>query len=180
MAINLASTIKPVTNADFVITLADVTSSGVLSTNSERIYWTQFSGIKVNYKRATYTDGLSAVMRTTSGGVKEYQNITIGKPYDPDKDQAVITWIKEKESSENTFNVSLSVVKRVSTGTGTTDIDAKRTWNLTGCRIMTWSVGDGIDTSDGTKPVMLTLEFSVESAEYGATNEIAGPTAPTI
>lgn len=172
MTFNLSNAIKPVSNSDFVITMAGLTSNGVAGVNAARIYWTQFSGIKVNYKRSTYTDGISAVIRTTSGGVKEYQNVTIGKPYDPDKDSTIITWIKMIESEDVTFQTSLSVVKRVTSVNGTTDIDAKRTWVLSGCRIINWSVGEGIDTSDGTKTVMLTVEFSVDSVEYGATTEI--------
>lgn len=148
--------ISPIANSDYLITIEGLTG----------IYWTQFSGVKASYKRATYNDGLSNVTRMTEGGVKEYQNVTISKPYDPVKDQPALDFIKSKENGE-VFDVRLKPVRRVTNASGATEeVRGTKSWDLSGCRIVSWACADGVDTSDGSKPSMLEIEFSIEEADF--------------
>ncbi|UKO99363.1 hypothetical protein [Nostoc sp. UHCC 0870] len=147
--------ISPVNNADFLITIEGLSS----------VYWTQFSGVKASFKRSTFNDGLSNATRTTEGGNKEYQTVTISKPHDPETDGPVFDFIKQKEGGTN-FDLTLRPVKRVSNAQGTDTFRGNKAWRLTGCKISSWMCADGIDTADGTKTVMLQIEFSVETAEF--------------
>lgn len=147
--------INPVSNSDFLITVQGL----------EGIYWTQFSGVKVSYKRATYSDGLSNLVRTAEGGLKEYEPVTIAKPFDPEKDQPAINFIKAREGGV-IFDVRLRPIKRVTNAQGSNDYRGTKAWDLSGCRIANWTCADGVDTSDGNQVVMLQIEFSLESAEF--------------
>lgn len=151
--------ISPISNSDFLITIEGLNDGGT------PIYWTQFSGVKANYKRATFNDGLSNLVRTAEGGLKEYQTVTLAKPHDPEKDQPALDFIQTKEGGE-VFELRLRPIKRVSTTQGEQTFRGNKAWDLTGCRISSWSCAEGIDTSDGSKTVMLQVEFTIESAEY--------------
>lgn len=147
--------IAPVSNADYLITVDGLTG----------IYFTQFSGVKVTIKRASYNDGLSNITRQTDGGIKEFQNITIGKPHDPVVDQPVLDFIAANEGGK-IFDVRLKPIKRLTVATGTDTQIGTKAWDMSGCRIASWTVAEGIDTSDGSKTTMLTIEFSIENAEF--------------
>jgi hypothetical protein len=151
--------INPINNADFLLTIEGLGNGGTPT------YWTEFSGIRYGRKSSKFSDGLSNVVRTTEGGLKEYQNVTIGKPYDPEKDQAVIDFIKQHECGDS-FSFRLRPIKRLCNSVGVNEFRGSKAWDLTGCRIENVSIGEGIDTSDGTRTVMITIEFSLESAEY--------------
>lgn len=151
--------ISPIANSEFLITIEGLNQGGT------PIYWTTFSGVKANYKRATFNDGLSNMTRTTDGGTKEYQTVTISKPHDPEKDGPVFDFIKQREGGD-IFDLTLRPIKKVSNAQGSNTFRGNKAWKLTGCRIASWMCADGIDTADGTKTVMLQIEFSVESAEF--------------
>lgn len=151
--------IAPISNSEFLITIEGLNQGGT------PIYWTTFSGIKVSYKRATFNDGLSNVTRTTDGGVKEFQNVTIAKPHDPEKDGPVFDFIKQREGGD-IFDLTLRPVKKVTNAQGSNTFRGNRAWKLTGCRLASWSGPEGIDTGDGTNTVMFQIEFSLESAEF--------------
>ncbi|AVH67033.1 hypothetical protein [Nostoc sp. 'Peltigera membranacea cyanobiont' N6] len=149
----ILSTINPVANSDFTITL----------TALPNVYWTTFSGIKTTYKRPTYNDGLSQVERTAGGGTKANTNITISKPYDPESDDAINSFLVDHEEGD-VFDMSITPIKRSSTG----EVQGRGTksWKLTGCRIASSELMASVDTGDGSKTVVTTLEFSYESATF--------------
>jgi hypothetical protein len=151
--------INPINNSDFLLTIEG------LNTGSTPVYWTEFSGIKYGRKSSKFSDGLSNVVRTTEGGMKEYQNITIVKPYDPEKDEAVLNFLKEKENGSS-FDFRLRPIKRVTNGQGSNEFRGNKAWDLTGCRVESYTIAEGIDTADGSKTTMIKVEFSVESAEF--------------
>jgi hypothetical protein len=151
--------INPINNADFLLTVEGLNSGGT------PIYWTEFSGIKLSRNSSKFSDGLSNVQRTTEGGVKVYQNVTIGKPYDPEKDSVVIQFIKSKENGDS-FNFRIRPIKRASNSLETSLFRGSKAWDLTGCKFENTTIAEGIDTGDGTKTLMLKIEFSIESAEY--------------
>jgi hypothetical protein len=147
--------INPIANSDYLITIEGLNS----------IYWTEFSGVKVSYKRASYNDGLSNITRMAEGGLKEYQPITISKPFDPEKDQPALDFIKSKEGGE-IFDVRLRPIKRVTNSQGTNDQRGTKAWDMSGCRLVSYSCSEGVDTSDGSKVSTLMMEFTIESAEF--------------
>jgi hypothetical protein len=151
--------INPINNADFLLTIEGLNSGNTPT------YWTEFSGIKFGRKSSKFSDGLSNVVRSTEGGIKEYQNVTIGKPYDPEADSSVIDFLKLNENG-STFEFRVRPVKRVSNSQGTNEFRGNKAWDLTGCRIESYSIAEGIDTGDGSKTLMIKVEFSVESAEF--------------
>jgi len=151
--------LNPISNSDFLLTIEGLNNGGT------PVYWTEFSGIKLGRKSSKFSDGLSNVMRTTEGGIKEYQNITIGKPYDPEKDQVVIDFLKDKENG-SAFDFRLRPIKRVTNGQGTNEFRGNKAWDLTGCRFENSTIAEGINTGDGTQTTMLKIEFSLESAEW--------------
>ncbi|MBD2168061.1 hypothetical protein H6G04_27120 [Calothrix membranacea FACHB-236] len=146
--------LSPISNSDFLITIAGLNN----------IYWTTFSGVKVSYKRASYNDGLSNTTRMAEGGTKEYQPVTVSKPYDPEKDQPAIDFIKRHEDG-SIFDLVLRPVKKVTNTQGTDTFRGNKAWYLSGCRISSWSCAEGVDTADGSKVTTLQIEFSIESAE---------------
>ncbi|MFN6460551.1 MAG: hypothetical protein RMZ41_001720 [Nostoc sp. DedVER02] len=149
----ILSTINPIANSDFTITL----------TLLPNIYWTTFSGIKTTYKRPTYNDGLAQIQRTGSGGTQENANVTISKPYDPESDDAINSFLVDHEDGV-AFDMSVTPIKRSATG----EVQARGTksWKLTGCRLISSEMMSSTDTADGSKTSMTTLEFSYESATF--------------
>ncbi|MEA5603710.1 hypothetical protein [Nostoc sp. UHCC 0252] len=149
----ILSNINPIANSDFTINLTAIPN----------VYWTTFSGIKTTHKRATYSDGQSQVERMTSGGTKAYANITVSKPYDPETDDVINSFIADHEDGLS-FDMSVTPIKRKSTG----EIESRGTksWKLTGCKLASSELMAGVDTGDGSKTVITTLEFSFESATF--------------
>lgn len=151
--------ISPINNSDFLLTIEGLNDGGT------PVYWTTFSGIKFTRKSSKFSDGLSNTTRTTEGGIREYQNITLSKPYDPEKDEVVISFLKSKENGSS-FDFRLRPIKRVTNGQGTNDFRGNKAWDITGCRLENYTIADGVDTGDGTKTLMISVEFSLDSAEF--------------
>lgn len=146
--------INPISNSDYVINSPEI---------GESIYWTEFSGIKASYTRAEFNDGLSQLTRTASGGNKKYEAVTISKPYDPDTDGPVDAFIKTYEGGE-VFTLTLSPVRFTKNDGNRVANRSNKGWSLTGCRILSWSCAENIDTSDGGSTLKYMIEFSVEQA----------------
>jgi hypothetical protein len=142
--------INPMSNADTLLTIEGLKG-----------YWTTFSGIKKKYKRPKYSDGLSALNRTAASGSSEYEDVTIGKPYDPEKDDATIDFLKEKEAGD-AFDFSLRPVKR----NKGLEFRGNKAWHLSGCRVSEWSILEDVDTGDGEKVAMIKIVFSLEDASW--------------
>lgn len=149
----------PIVNSDFLITVEG------LSSNGSPVYFTTFSGVKMNRASAEFNDGLSNVKRYVDGGSISYQNVTISKPHDPEKDIPVLDFLKEKQDGSK-FNVRLRPVKKNGSGNDAQMFRGNRAWDLTGCDLVSYTLGENIDTADGTQTVMLSVEFRVEQAEF--------------
>jgi hypothetical protein len=144
---------NPMSNADVLLTIEGLEG-----------YWTEFSGVKKKYSRPKYSDGLSATKRTAASGSGEYENVTIAKPFDPEKDAPILDWIKTKECGE-TFDFTLRPVKRCNG----MEFRGNRAWSLSGCRIEEWSNLEDLDTGSGEEVAMISIVFSVENAVYSGT-----------
>jgi hypothetical protein len=142
--------ISPISNADYLMTIEGLDA-----------YWTEFSGVQVNYTRAKFSDGLSNVERTTSGGKKIYQDVTISKPFDPEQDAAVIQWIQSREDG-SPFDMTVRPVRKEAGQY----FRGNRAWRLTGCRIMTASYLSAVDTNGGDEVSMIGFTFTLESAVF--------------
>lgn len=143
--------INPMSNADVLMTIEGLPG-----------YWTEFSGIKKKFSRPKYSDGLSNTKRTAASGSSEYEDVTLGKPHDPEKDDAILSFLETNECGEP-FDFSLRPVKRCQG----VEFRGTKSWNLSGCRITEWSILEDIDTGDGEKVAMIKLVFSVENAVWG-------------
>jgi hypothetical protein len=151
--------ISPLSNDSVLLTIEGLNTGGTPA------YFTEFSGIKLKRKSAKFSDGLSNYVRTTSGGMREYENVTISKPYDPEKDEPVIQWLKQFESGVD-FDFRLRPIQRVSNSAGTNEFRGNKAWDFTGCKLEGYTIADGVDTSDGSKALMLQIEFSVDAVEF--------------
>ncbi|MBD2060508.1 hypothetical protein H6F88_31700 [Oculatella sp. FACHB-28] len=142
--------IQPISNADYLMTIEGLDA-----------YWTEFSGIQVNYTRAKYNDGLSNVEGTTSGGKKVYQDVTISKPFDPEQDAAVIQWIQSREDG-STFDMTVRPVRKEAGQY----FRGNRAWRLSGCRIMNANYLSAVDTNGGDEVSMIGFTFTLQSAVF--------------
>lgn len=151
--------ISPIANSDYLLTIEG------LSINGSPAYFTTFSGVKFNRSAADFTDGLSNTKRYVEGGVKSYQNVTIAKPHDPERDQAVIDFLKTKEDGSK-FSFRARPMLKTATGSEANTFRGTKAWDFTGCDLVSWMCADNVDSSDGAQTVMLTIEFRVEQVEY--------------
>lgn len=142
--------INPMSNADVLMTIEGLPG-----------YWTEFSGIKKKFSRPKYSDGLSNTKRTAASGSSEYEDVTIAKPHDPEKDNPILEFLAQHECGE-VFDFTLRPVKRC---VGM-EFRGNKSWSLSGCRVQEWSIMEDMDTGDGEKVVMIKIVFSVEIAEW--------------
>lgn len=149
MAVKLDD-ISPMSNADVLLTIEGLPG-----------YWTEFSGIKRKFSRPKFSDGLSNVRRIAASGFSEYEDVTIAKPHDPEKDDPVLDFLAQHEAGE-VFDFTLRPVKR----NRGVEFRGKKSWSLSGCRITEWSILEDVDTNDGEKVAMLKIVFSLENAEW--------------
>jgi hypothetical protein len=150
---------SPITNADVLITVEGLPG-----------YFSEFSGIKKTFSRPMFSDGLSNLKRAAASGAGQYDPITISKAHDPEKDVAILDWIKTHECGE-TFNMTLRPVKRCNG----VEYRGGKAWFMTGCRIQEWSTMTEIDTGNGDSVVKLTIIFSIDSAAFAG----AASTSPS-
>lgn len=151
------SNFNPINNADFLLTIEGLTSAGV------PVYWTEFSGIKFKRKDAEYNEGLTNQLLYTEGGIGSYDNVTLAKPYDPDKDEDLFAWILANKNGAS-FSFRLRPVKRMNTGSNGIEFRGKKAWELTG-KLIGYMFAEGINTADGASVTKLSIEFRVENAE---------------
>src|SRR5689334_5808784 len=117
MAVKLDN-ISPITTADALFLVDEL-----------NCYWSKFSGITKKYSRAMYSDGLSNIKRAAASGSIEIEPVTLSKPFDPEKDQAVLDFLESHACGEQ-FSVTIRPVKRCK------GIEYRGTssWTLSGCR----------------------------------------------
>lgn len=151
--------VNPIANSEFLLTVEGLTTSGTPA------YFTTFNGIKFQRADAEFSDGLSVAARYTEGGKTSFQNVTIGKPFDPDVDSDVIAFLNLKKDGTK-FSFRVRPVKKSGTGNDAQMFRGTKAWELTGCSLVGWTWGENIDTGDGGQTVMLNIEFRVEQAEW--------------
>ncbi|WP_414579109.1 hypothetical protein [Anabaena sp. CCY 9402-a] len=151
--------ISPIANSDYLLTVEG------LSSNGTPVYFTTFSGVKFTRTGAEFNDGLSNTKRYTEGGVKSYQNVTISKAHDPERDQVVLDFLKTKEDGTK-FSFRARPVKKTSTGNEANFFRGSKAWEFTGCDLVSFTCAENVDTGDGAQTVALTIEFRVEQVEY--------------
>ncbi|MBW4421192.1 MAG: hypothetical protein KME13_18485 [Myxacorys californica WJT36-NPBG1] len=145
---------SPITSADVLITIEGVPG-----------YFSKFSGIKKKFSRAMYSDGLSNTKRPAASGSIEFENVTIAKAHDPEKDDELLQWIAQHECGE-VFNMSLRPVKRCNG----LEFRGNKVWNLSECRLAEVSIMDSMDTEDGSKVSEISITFSYSSAVLSGAN----------
>lgn len=150
---------NPMSNADVLMTIEGLAG-----------YWSEFSGVKKKYNRPTYSDGLANVKRTAQSGSSEFENVTISKAHDPEKDDPIFEFIKERECG-STFNMTIRPVKRCNG----VEFRGNKAWHLSGCRVLEWSCLEDTDTASGEDVAKITIVFSVEDANWGGSRSSTAP-----
>lgn len=143
--------INPVSNADFLVTIEGLPET----------YWSKFSGVKENYNRPTYADGLSAKKRKAQTGSREVDDCTLSKPFDPEKDAPLLQWI-EDHTDGTPFDVLVRPVKRGKN----LEFRGTKALRLSTCRLSSSSVPGEVDAAGGDQVAMVEIVFSVEETLY--------------
>ncbi|ALF55622.1 hypothetical protein ACX27_26720 [Nostoc piscinale CENA21] len=151
--------INPIANSDYLLTVEGISVDG------SPVYFTTFSGVKFTRSAAEFNDGLSNNKRYVEGGLKSYQNITISKPHDPEKDQTIIDFLKTKEDGSK-FSFRARPMLKTATGNESNTFRGTKAWECSGCDLVSWMCADNVDTADGAQVAKLTIEFRVEQVEY--------------
>jgi hypothetical protein len=125
-------------------------------------YFSEFSGVKWTVERPDWGDGLTNIKRKASGGTINYDDVTLGKAFDPEKDDALITWCESAKCALETFDITIRPVKRCD------GIEQRGTkaWRLSGARLKEFTTFESMDTNDGGSVVMIKLAFTIEQAEW--------------
>jgi hypothetical protein len=151
--------ISPMSNADVLLTIEGLPG-----------YWSEFSGIKKQFSRPEYSDGLSNTKRVAASGTIKFDQVTLAKAHDPERDDAVFEFLNTHECGEP-FDMSVRPVKRCKG----TEFRGNKAWSLSGCRLMEWSVLENTDTASGEDVSKIQIVFSVEGAVFGgakSTNKV--------
>lgn len=141
--------LKPITQHDFLVTIADFQG-----------YWSTFSGVEDESETDTFSDGIGKRLRTVLGAIQT-QNVTLEKPYDPVNDAALIQQINALRLQDQDITVTVEPVRR--TATGPERIGAN-VITLFGCQIVKFT-GFEVDTA-GSDTSLIELELSVDDWTY--------------
>jgi len=141
---------NPMTSADVLITIEGVPG-----------YFSEFSGVKKNVSRPDYSDGLNAIKRKAGSGTISFDDITIAKAFDPEKDGDLVLWCDRMMQSIDTQDITLRPVKR----DGGVAQRGSKAWNING-RVSTYSTMESMDTNDGGSVAKMAITFSVDYANW--------------
>lgn len=148
---------EPAANSDFLVTIEQ---SG--ETVLQEIYFTTFSGVEVNSTRPKFVDGMTNVRRTAQTGSQEVADVTISKPFDPDKDGALIAWIEKNQRSGDHFQMLVRPVRRAE------DIEfrGQKAFRLSDCRIMKSMYPGAVDVFGGDSVATVSITASVTQSTF--------------
>lgn len=142
--------LEPSSSADYLMTAEGLPN----------VYFETFSGVVKTHDRPKFRDGYSAQQRTAATGSTMYDDIVLGKSFDPERDYALIDWA---EGLADGKQVSFTVrpVKR------NTDVEFRgdKAWKLSACRILKIEMPKG-DVNAPTDVSIITLTFSVDIAVF--------------
>lgn len=142
---------NPMTTSDFLATLEGVEG-----------YFSEFSGVKIAVERPDYSDGLTTIKRKAASGTINYEDVTLAKAFDPEKDSYLIDWCDEALCKLETSDITIRPVKRCKG----IEQRGSKAWYLSGCRLKDFSTFESMNTNDGKAVVMLKLSFTVEQAVW--------------
>jgi hypothetical protein len=125
-------------------------------------YFSEFSGVKWSVERPEWSDGLTNIKRKSSGGTLNYEDVTLGKAFDPIRDDGLIAWCEAAKCKLETSDITIRPIKRCN------GIEQRGTkaWRLSGTRLKSFDTFDSMNTGDGSQVVMIKLVFTVEQAEW--------------
>lgn len=151
--------LNPMSNADVLLTIVGVPG-----------YWSEFSGIKKTYNRPMYSDGLSNMKRMAASGSIEYEEVTIAKAHDPERDDPILDWLRSVETGVS-FDMTIRPVMRTNGMT----YRGNKAWALSGCKITSWSILENTDTADGEEVTKISVTFRHEDAVWGGSKSPKPP-----
>lgn len=149
--------LEPAANSDFLVTIEQNGEAALQNT-----YFTTFSGVEVSSTRPQYTDGMTNIKRTAQTGSHSVQDVTISKPFDPDKDGALIEWIEKNQQSGDHFQMLIRPVRR----SDQVEFRGQKAFRLSDCRIMRAMYPGSVDTSGGDSTAMISIVASVTQATF--------------
>lgn len=141
----------PLSNSEFLQTIEGVEG-----------YFSEFSGVNYTVERPDWSDGLTNIKRKASGGTTNYEDVTLAKAFDPEKDDALIAWCEEAKCKLETSDLTIRPIKRCNG----IEQRGSKAWRLSGARLMKFSTFENMDTNDGGSVVKISLTFTIEQAEW--------------
>lgn len=124
------------------------------------VYFETFSGVKIKHERAKFRDGFSASERTAATGSTKFEDVTFSKSFDPEIDEALITWLQTLVGGKY-VNFSIRPVMRQDD----VKFRGRKSWKLSNCRLMAVNYPDS-DVNSPTEVSKIELIFSVDLASY--------------
>ena len=143
---------NPASSADWLVTMDALPDT----------YWQKFSGVVETISRPTFADGLSAKKRKVATGTSEYDDVTLSKSFDPEKDGAILAWADEKKRSGEKFGIVVRPVKR----NKDVEFRGNKSFRISGAQLIKISAPAATDSAGGDQVSMVELVFSVEESVY--------------
>jgi hypothetical protein len=144
-------TINPTSSADFLVTIEGLPDT----------YFSTFSGITETFTRAEFADGLSAKKRKAQTGSSMVEDCELSKPFDPDLDGALFTWLDTRRDGTY-FQVLVRPVRR----SKEVEFRGTKAFRLANCRLMSASYPGNVDSAGGDTVSVVNFKFSVEEATF--------------
>ena len=145
-------TLKPILQKQFLVIIDKLQAT----------YWTKVTRPKKSRETADYNDGQTGTIKKVLG-FTSLDNVTLSKPFDPEKDKAITDWLTQMDKNVGNgerFSVSIQPVAADTQGT----VIKGATFTLTGCQIVSFSAPE-VDRM-GSSMAMLDLEICYDDLTF--------------
>lgn len=149
--------IEPAASSDFLVTIEQNGEAAL-----QNIYFTNFSGVEVTSTRPTFSDGMTNIKRRAQTGSHEVADVTISKPFDPDIDGPLISWIERNQQTGDHFQMLVRPVRRAEQ----VEFRGQKAFRLSDCRIMRAMYPGAVDTGGGEAVATISIVASVTQATF--------------
>jgi hypothetical protein len=144
----MPSRLKPLTQSEYLVTIADVTG-----------YFTECSGLEETFETSEFSDGLSKRLRKVRG-ISQIEDVELTKPFDPEIDGAILELCQEYCELERELTVTIQPIKRC----GEIRQYGNKKMTLLGCKLIGVK-GFEVDTTSNDVST-LTITLSVDDWQW--------------